>query len=324
MRRSSSPAALLLHWVKERARTAAESAVDPEAAHVTRNSRSNFYYAFLFLPKQRRRAIYNVYAYCRLIDDIVDGPESVAQKERALEEWRRELDQAFFEGSPDHPIARGLQEAHQRFGLRYEDALAVLQGCELDLHKSRYETWDELEEYCYLVASAVGLLCIALFGCTEERSREYAVHLGQALQLTNILRDIGEDAARDRIYVPQEALEAHGLTDEDLLSGQSSPGAAALLREIAARARAEYAQAQAALPRADRRVLVPAEIMGSIYFALLKEVERQGLAVLRPGRRIALPKEKKVAVALSAVGQTLLPLLVPDRFSELFRPADPQ
>jgi phytoene synthase len=321
MRRIASATVPVAQWVQDRTRDAAESAADWQAASVTRNSRSNFYYAFLFLPKERRRAIYAVYAYCRLIDDIVDGPETVEHKEEALLGWERELDQAFFDGHPDHPIARGLQEAHQRFGLRHEDALAVLQGCQMDLHKSRYDTWEELEEYCYHVASAVGLLCIALFGCTQEQSRDYAVHLGQALQLTNILRDIGEDAARDRVYVPQEALEVYGLTDDDLIAGRGSEAAAELLRTVAVRARAEYKKAQDALPRADRRVLVPAEIMGGIYFALLQEVEKHGLAVLRPGNRIALPKEKKVAVALGAVGQTLLPLLVPRRVSELFQRA---
>lgn len=306
-------------WAKRRALQVADSAASPEAASVTRGSRSNFYYAFLFMPKARRRAIYNVYAYCRLIDDIVDGAESVENKERALRDWRRELDQAFFDGHPDHPIAKGMQEAAERFGLRHEDALAVIDGCEMDLHKRRYETWEELEDYCYHVASAVGLLCIALFGCTEQRSRDYAVHLGLALQLTNILRDIGEDAERDRIYLPQEALAAHGLTDAELLAGTPSRGAAALVAEVAARARSEYQKAQAALTRADRRALLPAEIMSSIYLALLDEVEGQGLAVLRPGARIALPKKKKVSVAIGAVGQTLLSLLVPVRVSELFR-----
>lgn len=321
MRRLSLLVEPMWAWAKRQALQAADSAASPEAARVTRGSRSNFYYAFLFMPRERRRAIYNVYAYCRLIDDVVDGPESVADKERALRDWRRELDQAFFEGHPDHPIAKGLQEAHLRFGLRYEDALAVLQGCEMDLHKTRYDTWEELEEYCYHVASAVGLLCIALFGCTEQKSRDYAVHLGLALQLTNILRDIGEDAARDRVYLPQEELEAHGLTDADILAGTPSRAASALVATVAARARAEYQKAQAALTRADRRALLPAEIMGNIYLALLDEVQGQGLAVLRPGERISLPKKKKVTVALGAVGQTLLTLLVPVRVSALFRQA---
>lgn len=321
MRRLSQLVQPLLQWAKRRALHVADSAASPEAASVTRNSRSNFYYAFLFMPKARRRAIYNVYAYCRLIDDIVDGPQSVAEKERALLTWRRELDQAFFDGYPDHPIAKGLQEAHTRFGLRHEDALAVLIGCEMDLHTTRYETWEDLDEYCYHVASAVGLLCIALFGCTEPRSRDYAIHLGRALQLTNILRDIGEDAARGRIYLPQEELEAHGLTDDDILSGTTNHATAALLQVVAQRARSEYTEAQAALTRADRRALLPAEIMSSIYFALLSEVESRGFSALLPGERISLPKKKKITVALSALGQNLLLGLVPDRLSALFRPA---
>ncbi len=321
MSRLSSIAKPVWKWTKSRAYRAADSAATPEAAQLTRGSRSNFYYAFLFMPKDRRRAIYNVYAYCRLIDDIVDGPEPAEEKQRALDEWRRELDQAFFEGHPDHPIGKGLQEAHYRFGLRHEDALAVLVGCEMDLYKSRYDTWAELEDYCYHVASAVGLLCIELFGCNDPASREYAVHLGLALQLTNILRDVYEDAARDRIYVPQEALAACGLTDDDLLNGTASAGVEDLLRTVAARARREYQLAQDALPRADRVALIPAEIMGRIYFALLEEIETQGPAVLRAGERITLPTEKKVTAALGALGQTLWPLLVPSRVSDLIRQA---
>lgn len=279
------------------------------SADVTKKSGSNFYYAFLFLPKERRRAIYNVYAYCRLIDDIVDGPEPVAHKVVELERWRIELERAFSLGGPppQHPVAEGLREASRRFGLRHEDALAVLIGCEMDLHKTRYATWEELRSYCYHVASAVGLLCIALFGCTDPRSRDYAVHLGQALQLTNILRDIGEDAQKGRIYVPTEALREHGLREEDLLAGKQTPSAARLCADLARRARAEYAAAAAARTRTDHRALLPAEIMGRIYFALLQEVERRGTRVLTAGPRPRLTTERKLSQAFTALAEAALP-----------------
>ncbi|MFO0576580.1 MAG: presqualene diphosphate synthase HpnD [Polyangia bacterium] len=280
------------------------------SADVTKKSGSNFYFAFLFLPRERRRAIYSVYAYCRLIDDIVDGPEPTEAKEAELARWHGELERAFAPvGSPppEHPIAQGLRDASLRFGLRHEDALAVLRGCEMDLHKTRYETWDELRSYCYHVASAVGLLCIGLFGCSDPRSRDYAIHLGQALQLTNILRDIAEDAQKGRIYVPREALSAHGVSEADVLDGRPGRGAASLVADLSRRARAEYAAAAAARTRTDHRALLPAEIMGRIYFALLQEVERRGTAVLVPGPRPKLTGEQKLSLALSALAEAALP-----------------
>jgi phytoene synthase len=277
------------------------------AASVTTSSRSNFYFAFLFMPKARRQAIYAVYAYCRVIDDIVDSDDPVEKKQAALAVWEDELAAAFQGGSPQHPVAVALAEAHQRFGIRYEDALLVLRGCQTDLHKRRYASWAELYDYCYHVASAVGLMCIELFGCKHPGSRDYAVHLGQALQLTNILRDVAEDAARDRIYLPQETLSDFGLTEEDILGGKRSTAALWLVRHLAARARKEYALARAALPESDRRALVPAEIMGSIYFGLLEEVESRGDEVLTLGPRFKLSARRKIERALHAVLHSVLP-----------------
>ncbi len=288
----------------------ADHAVDFQktAAAVTTQSRSNFFFAFLFMPKERRQAIYAVYAYCRVIDDIVDSDDPVDHKQAALSQWEEELKAAFFDGQPTHPVAIALAAAHRKFGVRYEDALLVLRGCQADLHKQRYATWAELYEYCYHVASAVGLMCIELFGCKHPGSRQYAVHLGQALQLTNILRDIAEDAERDRIYVPQEALREFGLSDADILAGKRSTSSLWLVRHLAARARREYALARQCLPSADRRALMPAEIMGSIYFALLEEVEQRGDAVLSGGPRLKLSSRRKVTRALHAVVHSLFPL----------------
>lgn len=274
-------------------------------------SQTNFRYAFFFLSPERRRALHDVYAYCRLIDDIVDGSASLSAKEAELSAWRHDLAEAFFGGQPSHPVARRLQDAERRFGLRYEDALAVLLGCEMDLHKRRYATWQELYSYCYHVASSVGLLCIALFGCTDPRSRDYAIHLGQALQLTNILRDIAEDAGRDRLYLPQESLAEFGLVEADLLSGAVTTNKEAatcrLLSAVSGRAREEYRLArQSASPR-DRRALLPAEIMAEVYFSLLVEVERKGPEVLVPQRRVTLSRRQKLAATLSAIAGNFLP-----------------
>ncbi|MBL8636800.1 MAG: presqualene diphosphate synthase HpnD [Myxococcales bacterium] len=277
------------------------------AAAVTAQSGSNFSFAFLFMPKHRRQAIHAVYAYCRVIDDIVDSDDPVEVKQAALAQWEDELHAAFCGGTPQHPVAIALSDAHRRFGIRYEDALLVLRGCQTDLHKRRYKTWSELYDYCYHVASAVGLMCIELFGCTHPDSRRYAVHLGQALQLTNILRDIAEDAARDRIYLPQDLLSEFGLTEADILAGKRGTASLWLVRHLAARARKEYALAKAVLPRCDRRALLPAEIMGSIYFRLLEEVERRGDDVLVPGSRCRLSAHRKIERALHTFASVLLP-----------------
>lgn len=296
-------------WPRSSSSDSVGHAVDSQKAAfaVTTQSRSNFFFAFLFMPKARREAIYAVYAYCRVIDDIVDSDDPVEQKESALAVWEDELRAAFFGGQPQHPVAVALAEAHRRFGVRYDDALLVLRGCQADLHKHRYATWGELYDYCYHVASAVGLMCIELFGCKHPGSRQYAVHLGQALQLTNILRDIAEDAARDRIYLPQEALSAFGLSDADIVNGKRGTSALWLVRHLAARARREYALARESLPAPDRKALLPAEIMGSIYFALLEEVEQRGDEVLRGGPRPKLSPRKKLSRALSAVAHSLVP-----------------
>ena len=286
--------------------------VPASAAAITQQSQTNFRYAFFFLSPERRAALDAVYAYCRLIDDIVDGDDPVDVKAANLQAWRDALPWIFDQASGpaaafDLPaVARELQQAQRRFALRYEDALAVLLGCETDLHKRRYQTWDETYDYCYHVASSVGLMCIELFGCVDPGSRDYAIHLGRALQLTNILRDIREDAARDRIYLPQDALSQFGVTESDLLSdGALSPERHAavqrLLASVARRAREEYRLAREAKPARDRRALVTAEIMGAVYAAILAECERRGVDVLRPDRRIRLSTARKATAALGAL-----------------------
>jgi phytoene synthase len=267
------------------------------SSRVTRKSRSNFYYAFLVLPRPRREALYAVYAFCRTVDDIADLGTDAAAQRAGLAAWRRDIARCYEDGpAPEHPIARQLAAAVRRFGLPRAALEAIVEGCEMDLERSTYETFDDLAPYCYRVASAVGLCCIEIFGYTDPRAREYAVSLGTALQLTNIIRDVGADARNGRVYVPQEDLRKFGVTAEDLTAGRHGDAFVALMTHQAARARDHYARAWAAFPAADARSLVPAEIMGRIYWALLEEIEARRFQVF--GERVTLPARRKAAIAL--------------------------
>ena len=271
------------------------------AARLTRKSRSNFYYAFLTLPRRRRDALYAVYAFCRTVDDIADlgderGVDRAAQRTE-LERWRRDVARCYEPGGrPEHPIAAGLARAVSEFAIPREALLAIIDGVEMDLDQVRYETAEDLYPYCYRVASAVGLCCIEIFGYTDPRAREYAVNLGTALQLTNIMRDVGADARAGRVYVPQEDLRKFGVTTDDLRAGRYSDEFVSLMRHQAARARQFYRAARDAFPTADARSLVAAEIMGRIYRALLDEIEARGFRVFE--ERVTVPTRRKLAIAL--------------------------
>src|SRR6266511_5851284 len=264
-------------------------------SRLTRKSRSNFFYAFLCLPRPQREALYAVYAFCRIVDDTVDVGQDHAAKRKELERWRAEIAQVF-EGSPEHPAAQRLQEAVKLFPIPREALNEIIAGVEMDLDRSTYRTFDELYPYCYRVASAVGLCCIEIFGYSDVRAREYAVNLGIALQLTNILRDVQADARAGRVYLPQEDLRRFGVSAEDLAEGRYTPEFAALMGFEATRAREYYGRAWAALPVGDRPRLFAAEIMGQTYFALLRAMEKRGFQVF--GERVALPAHRKVAIAL--------------------------
>ena len=271
------------------------------AARLTRKSRSNFYYAFPTLPRRRRDALYAVYAFCRTVDDIADlgderGVDRAAQRTE-LERWRRDVARCYEPGGrPEHPIAAGLARAVSEFAIPREALLAIIDGVEMDLDQVRYETAEDLYPYCYRVASAVGLCCIEIFGYTDPRAREYAVNLGTALQLTNIMRDVGADARAGRVYVPQEDLRKFGVTTDDLRAGRYSDEFVSLMRHQAARARQFYRAARDAFPTADARSLVAAEIMGRIYRALLDEIEARGFRVFE--ERVTVPTRRKLAIAL--------------------------
>jgi phytoene synthase len=269
---------------------------------VTRQSRTSFYYAFLVLPEEKRRALYAVYAFCRAVDDCVD--EEGGEGEAGLARWLAETQRAYA-GTPQTDLGRELAEAVARFPIPrgcFEDVVA---GCRMDLTTRRYATFGDLRVYCERVASAVGLASIEIFGYADPRTRQYAVELGLALQLTNILRDVGPDAARDRLYLPLEDLAACGVSEEEVLGAardagaKHPPGLGRLLAREADRARSHYEAAAAALPRRDRRSMLAAEIMGAIYRGVLEEWARRGHPV--GGARVQLGRPRKIALALRTV-----------------------
>jgi phytoene synthase len=266
---------------------------------LTTRSKSNFYYAFLFLPRERREALEAVYAYCRLVDDVVDDEVPAQQKLDGIAHWRKELDAVYGDATPTHPVSERLRAAVQRFGIRREDMEAVIDGCAMDIDKTRYESWDELRLYCYRVASAVGLMCVEIFGYTpahQEAVRRYAVDLGIALQLTNILRDVAEDAQRGRIYLPADELASYGVTPADLTDGRRSQAFVRMMQYQAARARSHYLRARASLSSYERSKLVIAEIMGDIYYALLERIEARDFDVF--GAKTTVSRRDKMRIAL--------------------------
>jgi len=263
----------------------------------TKTSGSNFYYSFLFLPKANREAMYTVYAFCKAVDSAVDEPPAGSNPQEELSRWRAELD-AVYQGTPNWPITISLADHVKRLSIPKGYFEELIKGVEMDLTMTRYRTFDELSHYCYRVASVVGLICLHIFGVTAARAQDYAVNLGMAFQLTNILRDLGADAAQGRIYLPQDDLRACGYSEAALLQKQVSPELTALVRQEAARAHHYYAKAHAALmslPRHERRALTVAEIMRGIYFRVLQKVERTDHQVFGP--RIRLSTGHRLAVA---------------------------
>lgn len=271
-------------------------------ARITRQSGSSFYYAFQILSREKRRAIYALYAFCRVVDDCVD--EAGGEGEPGLRRWLAEVHRCYA-GRPETELGRELAEALARFPIPRSCFEDIVAGCRMDLDTPRYASWAALRVYCERVASAVGLASIEIFGYDDPRTREYAVELGLALQLTNILRDVAADAARDRLYLPQEDLARFGVSEAALLQHARDPGSArpagldALLAFEAERARSHYAAAAAQLPRADRRSLLAAEIMGAVYRAVLDEWTRRGMPV--GGPKLSLPKARKAWIALRTV-----------------------
>jgi phytoene synthase len=264
-------------------------------SRLTRKSRSNFFYAFLCLPRAQREAIYACYAFCRIVDDAVDLGQDRAAQRAELQRWRDEIARVY-DGQPEHPAGQRLQVAVRQFPIPRVALEEIIAGVEMDMDHPTYETFEALYPYCYRVASAVGLCCIEIFGYTDPRTREYAVNLGVALQLTNILRDVHADARIGRVYLPQTDLRRFGVTAEDLAKGRYTPQFVDLMTFEATRAREYYQRAWAALPAGDARSLFAAEIMGRTYFALLRAIEARRFDVFNG--RVTLPAHRRVGIAL--------------------------
>jgi phytoene synthase len=255
---------------------------------------TTFYYSFLVLPAEQRRAIVAVWDFCRVVDDAVD--EAVSGAREAVCFWRSELARCYSGAPPETPEGRRLQPFITRFDLPRQAFDDVIDGVAMDLDTRRYETFGDLLEYCRRVASAVGMICIRIFGCRSAAAAEYALNLGVALQLTNIIRDVRDDLALGRVYIPQEDLRRFGCTVEALAAGEVTPTVRALLEFECQRARDFYQRAVDVRPAADRRRLAAAEIMRAVYFATLRRVERNGYDVFHG--RVRLPRPAQAMVAL--------------------------
>ena len=266
--------------------------------------KTSFYYSFLVLPAPRRRAITAVFDFCRAVDDAVDLAESEAEAARGVQHWREEVARVFEGRVPATDQGRALQPFVAPFNLPRREFDALVDGVAMDASPRRYATFADLEPYCHRVASAVGLICAEIFGYREARVRDYARELGVALQLTNILRDIAVDYRRGRVYLPQDELQRFGCTESDLCReverggpGVQSPHVRALLAHQAARAREYFARATAALPAADARRFVAAEIMRAIYRDLLQRIEAADYDVFSSVIRVPRPRQARLAVA---------------------------
>jgi phytoene synthase len=260
----------------------------------TAQSGSSFYYSFLFLPPERRRAITALYAFCREVDDTVDETTDQSVARIKLAWWRGEVAQ-MYDGTPTHPVMLALQPHLQAYDLKQEHLQAIIDGMEMDLDQSRYLDYPNLKKYCWHVAGVVGILSASIFGVTNPQTLKYAETLGLAFQLTNIIRDVGEDARKGRIYLPISELQQFNVTAADLLNARHSEKFEALMKFQADRAQALYDEAYALLPKEDRRAQRPGLMMAAIYRTLLDEIERDRFHVLT--QKISLTPLRKLWLA---------------------------
>ncbi len=260
----------------------------------TRKSKSNFYYALRFLPKLKREAIYSVYAFCRFVDDAVDEADNEADAEQRIAAWRTEIGN-LFSGNPSHPVTRDLQNTLKQFPIPREYFEELIAGVEMDVRCGRYPTFHDLLPYCHRVASVVGLISIEIFGYRDARAKDFARDLGIALQLTNILRDVGKDADRNRIYVPLEDLDQFGVTEEEILQKRPSPQMRLLFEKQYHRALDFYRRASECAREMGDPQMFPAQIMGTIYRRILARIAEQDFSVF--GERITIPTWEKLSIA---------------------------
>ena len=258
-------------------------------------SGSSFYYSFLFLPKEKRRAITALYAFCREVDDVVDECSDEQVARTTLAWWRVQVGE-IYGGKPQHPVALALVPIVKQFNMAQEHLLEIIDGMEMDLDQPRYSDFKSLQLYCYRVASVVGLLSVEIFGYKERQTLKYAHDLGIALQLTNIIRDVGEDARRNRIYLPMDEMKRFNVTAADILNGNDTENFQKLMAFQVERARQFYQQALAELPEADKKTQRTGLIMAAIYRATLDEVVASGCHVLK--ERVSLTPLRKLWLAI--------------------------
>ncbi len=271
---------------------------------VTRREARNFYYAFVTLPRKRRRAIYAAYAFARLADDIADGDAALEDKAAQLSELRVRL-RAAFAGAPETPVLLALADAAQTYGIDPSLFEQLLDGVEMDLTPRRYATFGELRDYCYHVASVVGLISIEIFGYDDPRARDAAIDLGLAMQLTNIMRDVKEDADAGRVYLPQDEMAQFGYTEDALRAGVVDEHFVALMRHQAARARAYYERGAELLDYLSPRSRACPAVLHGLYSRLLDRIERRGFDVF--SERVRLSSSEKMRVMVQLWGTSLLP-----------------
>jgi phytoene synthase len=265
-------------------------------------SGSSFYYAFLFLPAPRRAAITAFYAFCREIDDVVDDISDTGVAATKLAWWQSEVGKAFA-GQPSHPVMKALMPHTVPYGIEQSQLQAVIQGCQMDLEQTRYLDYPNLERYCHLVAGVVGEVAAGIFGRTQPQTTRYAHVLGQALQLTNIIRDVGEDAMRGRIYLPVNELQQFDVKAHEILKRTYSDRFVALMRFQAERAHGLYDEALSLLPAEDRRSQKPGLMMASIYRALLREIEADNFQILHQRVRLTPLRKLWLAWKVQALGR---------------------
>ena len=270
--------------------------IEREVDLITRHSGTNFSISFAMLPRPKRDAIHTVYAFCRCTDDIVDEGGDHASRSAMLARWTDELERGF-QGRSQHALLNQLSVIAKKFNIPATHFFELIRGMQMDLECARYRTFDELYEYCYRVASTVGLMCSEIFGYTKESTRLYAVNLGIALQLTNIVRDVRSDARRGRIYIPAEDFERFGYSEEELLACVYNPAFVRLMQYETGRAREYYLRARALLAPEDHRAFFAARIMDRIYFRILAKIERKNYAVF--DRKISISRFSKLAIALN-------------------------
>ena len=263
---------------------------------LTKKSASNLALAFVLLPREKRDAMSALYAFCRAVDDVADEDSVEVEKRRAgLAAWRQDIQRACDGRQPEFVLNQEFQPVIRNFKLPFALFDELIKGCEMDLEIKRYEDHEQLELYCYRVASVVGLLSIEIFGYQNPACRDYAVYLGKALQLTNILRDVKNDADRGRIYIPRTELLKFNVTEEEILSSKYSNRYCALACNLAERAKHFYQMARKTLPPEDHQAMVAAELMGSVYWRLLQKLEREKFNVFGP-QPLKLSKSQKLAL----------------------------